>query len=140
MEPNMKVCKNLVACVTVVLALAVMASLAAAGSYDGSRSFLCAVTTIMECDSSGQCERHIPDDANSPKFMRVDVAGKTVTDEANKLSLVKSVTHLDGELILQGGENGRGWSATIDEETGSMAVAVVDNNYTFSLFGTCIIP
>lgn len=136
----MKVWTNLVACVTVVVALALMAGLAAAGSYDGSRSFLCAVTTIMECDSSGQCERQISDDANSPKFIRVDVAGKTITDGANKLSVLKSVTHLDGELILQGGENGRGWSATIDEETGSMAVAVVDNNYTFSLFGACILP
>ena len=48
--------------------------------------------------------------------------------------------HVDGELILQGGENGRGWSATINEDSGRMAAALVDNDYTFSLFGGCTVP
>jgi len=123
-----------------LLALAATAGLAAAGPYDGSRPFLCAVTTIMECDASGQCERQIPDGVNSPTFIRVDVAAQTVSAGANKKSQLKSVTRLDGELILQGGENGRGWSATVDQETGRMAAAIVDNDYTFSLFGACTIP
>jgi hypothetical protein len=29
---------------------------------------------------------------------------------------------------------------TIDEDTGRMAVAIVDNDYTFSLFGVCTLP
>jgi hypothetical protein len=37
-----------------------------------------------------------------------------------------------------GGNAGRG--ATIDEETGGMAVGIVDNDYTFSLFGACTLP
>ncbi len=68
------------------------------------------------------------------------MAGQTVTTGAARKSPLKSVTRLDGQLILQGGENGRGWSATIDEETGRMAIAIVDNDYTFSLFGACTIP
>jgi hypothetical protein len=127
------------ACSILMAALAGTSGLAAAGPYDGSRPFLCAVATIMECDASGQCERHIADGVDSPTFIRIDVAGQTVTAGA-KRSPLRSVTRLDGELILQGGENGRGWSATIDEETGRMAAAVVDNDYTFSLFGACTIP
>jgi hypothetical protein len=68
------------------------------------------------------------------------VAGQTVTTGTARKSALKSVTHLDGHLILQGGENGRGWSMTIDEDTGRMAVAIVDNDYTFSLFGACTLP
>jgi len=125
---------------TLITALAGTAGLAAAGSFDGSRPFLCAVTTIMECDAAGQCERQIPDGVNSPKFIRVDLAAQAVSADAGKKSQLKSMAHVDGELILQGSENGRGWSATVDEETGRMAAAVVDNDYTFSLFGSCTIP
>jgi hypothetical protein len=94
----------------------------------------------MECDADGRCERHLPDGADSPKFIRVDVAAKAVSADGNKKSVLKSVARVDGELILQGSENGRGWSATVDEETGAMAAAVIEQDYTFSLFGTCTIP
>ena len=114
--------------------------LAWAGPMDGSRPFLCAVTAIMECAASGTCERHVADDATAPAILKVDVAGQTVATGAARTSPIRSVTRLDGQLILQGGENGRGWSATVDEDTGRMAVAIVDNDYTFSLFGACALP
>jgi hypothetical protein len=128
-------------CAILMTALAGTPGLAAAGLYDGSRPFLCAVTAILECAAaSGQCEPHIADDATAPAIIKFDVAGQTVTTGAARKSPLSSVKHIDGQLILQGSENGRGWSATIDEETGRMAVAIVDNDYTFSLFGTCTIP
>jgi hypothetical protein len=126
---------------TLFAALAWTAGLAAAaGPFDGSRPFLCAVTTIVECDAAGQCERQIPDGVNTLKFIRVDLAAQAVSADAGKKSQLKSVAHVDGELILQGSENGRGWSATVDEATGRMAAAVIDNEFTFSIFGTCTIP
>ncbi len=121
-------------------ALAGTSGLAWAGPIDGSRPFLCAVTAIMECAATGTCERHIADDPTAPSILKFDVAGQTVTTGTARKSPIKSVTHLDGQLIMQGNENGRGWSATIDEETGGMAVAIVDNDYTFSLFGACTLP
>jgi hypothetical protein len=127
--------------VTLIAALAGTAGrAAAAGPYDGSRPLLCAVTTIMECDASGQCERQIPDGVTSPRFVRVDVAAQAIVADTTRKSQIKSVARVDGELIVQGSENGRGWSATIDEQTGRMAAAVVDNDHTFSLFGGCTIP
>lgn len=72
-------------------------------------------------------------------FIRIDVGARTVT-AANRRTTLGSATRLDGQLILQGGENGRGWSATVEEETGRMAAAIVDNDHTFSLFGGCTIP
>ena len=120
-------------------ALAGSAGWVAAATFDGSRPFLCAVATVMECDASGQCERHLNDGGNALTFIRIDVPGQTITAGAKKTS-VRQVLHVDGDLILQGGENGRGWSATIDEESGRMAAAVVDNDHTFSIFGGCTIP
>jgi hypothetical protein len=124
----------LLACLSLVAAPAV------AGPYDGSRPFLCAVATVMECDGSGQCERHINDASSVPTFIRIDVGAQTVTAGASRRTTLRSATRLDGQLILQGGENGRGWSATIEEETGRMAAAIVDNDYIFSIFGGCTIP
>ena len=131
---------KLFVCSILVSALVGAPGLAAAGPYDGSRPLLCGVTAILECAASGQCERHIADDESAPAVLRFDVAGQTVTTGAARRSPLKSVARLDGQLILQGGENGRGWSATIHEDSGRMAVAIVDNDYTFSLFGACSLP
>ena len=112
----------------------------AAGPYDGSRPLLCAVASVMECDDQGKCERHLKDDhEHSITFLRIDVGAKTVK-AGDRTATVKAVSNIDGKLILQGGENGRGWSATIEENTGRMAAAVGDDDYTFSIFGGCTLP
>jgi hypothetical protein len=110
-----------------------------AGQFDGSKPFLCAMTTILECDGSGRCERRTHEDASAPTFLRFDVASRVLTAGANRRTTFQS-TRLDGRLILQGGENGRGWSATINEESGQLAAAVVDDDFTFSIFGACTMP
>jgi len=110
-----------------------------AGQFDGSKPFLCAMTTIMECDSSGQCERRTHEAASAPMFLRVDVGTQVLTAGPNRKTTFQS-KRLDGRLILQGGENGRGWSATINEESGQLAAAVVDDDFTFSIFGACTMP
>src|SRR5262249_29594851 len=120
MEHIMKPWSMPLASALLIATLVAPARLAAAGSYDGSRPFLCAVDMIMECDSSGRCERHLPD-ASAPRFIRVDVAGKTMTSETNRRSPLVNTMRVDGELILQGGENRRSWSATINEDSGRMA-------------------
>jgi hypothetical protein len=110
-----------------------------AGDFDGSKPFLCAMTTIMECDNSGQCERQTHDSSSTPTFIRIDGRSQVLSAGANRKTTFRS-TRLEGRLILQGGENGRGWSATIDENSGQMAAAVVDNDFTFSIFGACTMP
>jgi len=114
---------------------------AMAANYDGSKPLICAVSTIMECDA-GQCDRYAPPDtpAGAPAFFKIDVPGKVVTASAGRKSPLITNMHINGRLVIQGGENGRGWSATIDEDTGVMSAAVVDEDHTFSLFGACTTP
>ena len=47
------------------------------------------------------------------------------------------MSRLDGKLVLYGGENGRGWAATVAEDTGRMSAGIVTDEYAFTLFGTC---
>jgi hypothetical protein len=128
-----------------VFALSVGPSMAAAANLDGSRPMLCAVNTIMECDGSGQCHRLSSDKhPDFPSFLRVNVAERTITDSGgaapSRTSAITAVTRLDGRLILHGGENGRGWAATIAENSGHMSAGIVADEYAFTLFGACTTP
>jgi hypothetical protein len=115
----------------------------ASAAMDGSTPLICAVTTVMECDASGQCDRqNAARHPDFPALLRINVPAKTITlgtADARK-SEIKSVTRLDGRLILHGGENGRGWAATIGEDSGRMAAGIVADDFTFNLFGTCTTP
>jgi len=114
---------------------------ALAANFDGTKPLICAITTIMECDA-GQCDRYAPEGATvgAPSFIKIDVTTKVVTASLGRKSALGTTTHTDGRLVLQGGENGRGWSATIDEDSGEMSASVVDKDHTFSLFGACTTP
>jgi hypothetical protein len=126
-----------------VLGASVAAPRAGSAALDGSAPLLCAINTIMECDGTGQCHRHTADQhPDFPSFLRVNVRQGTITDGDNsgRKTEIKSSTRLDGRLILHGGENGRGWSAAIAEDTGRMTAGVVAADFAFALFGACTSP
>jgi hypothetical protein len=50
------------------------------------------------------------------------------------------VARIDGRLILTGGEHGRGWAATVAEESGRMSAGIVTDTFAFNMFGACTTP
>jgi hypothetical protein len=127
----------------VALSLAVAMPGAASAALDGSVPLLCAITTIMECDDTGHCQRHTTQQhPDFPPFLRINVREGMITggDNSGRKTEIKSSTRLDGRLMLYGGENGRGWAATIAEDTGRMTAGVVASDFTFNLFGACTTP
>jgi hypothetical protein len=115
----------------------------AAGKYDGSKPMLCAVTAVSECTKDGNCERSAPQEGNNlPGFVRVDVAGKLLSDNdgSGRKTEIKSVAILDNQLMLQGGENGKAWSIVIASDTGAFGSSVVENDGLFAIFGRCTLP
>ena len=104
-----------------------------------ARPLLCAMTTVLECDETATCTRRTAESAALPPIVLVDPEQRTVSAVgSNARAPIMSATQHDGRLIVHGGEAGRGWSATITEATGKMAVAVVDDDVTFSIFGMCV--
>jgi hypothetical protein len=136
--------RRLTALAVGLAALSVFAPPVASATLDGSKPLLCAVSTIMECDGTGQCHRHTASQhPDFPSFLRINVDTKRITDgtrSGGRTTEIRSASRLDGRLILQGGENGRGWSATIAEESGKMSAGVVADDFTFALFGACTNP
>jgi hypothetical protein len=53
-------------------------------------------------------------------------------------SAIKNQQQLDGTLILQGTENGRGWSMAINEKSGEMTLTVSGDQVGFVVFGACM--
>jgi len=48
--------------------------------------------------------------------------------------------HLNGLLILQGTENGKAWSMSVNEESGKAVLSAVGEDVAFVVFGACVLP
>ena len=51
------------------------------------------------------------------------------------MSAIKSIEHIDGKMIMQGSENGRGWTIVVSEKTGKMSATISDDQVGFVIFG-----
>jgi hypothetical protein len=116
-------------------------SLAAAADFDGSRDLLCVPTDAIQCEGAGDCKRVAIEEVNLPRFVNVEFKQKrlrgTVLGGEEQTTVIGNVKSANGRSILQGAENGRGWSMTIDHVTGDMSVAIAGDDIGFILFGVC---
>ena len=126
-----------------ILGLAV-SSAAAAADFDGSRNLLCVATDATQCEGAGDCGRVAVEEINLPRFVNVEFKQKrlrgTMLGGEEQTTEIQNVQNPGGRVILQGAENGRGWSMTIDPITGDMSVAIAGDDIGFILFGVCTVP
>ena len=62
------------------------------------------------------------------------------SEETGRLSPIHRVEHVDGSLIVQGGQTGRAWSLTIAEDTGKLLATISAEGAGFVIFGACTLP
>ncbi len=123
------------------LGLAV-SSAAAAGDFDGSRNLLCVPTDAIQCEGAGYCGRVGVEEVSFPRFMHVEFKQKrlrgTVLGGEEQTTAIQNVQNFGGRTtLLQGAENDRGWSLSIDQTTGDMSAAIVGDDIGYILFGVC---
>jgi hypothetical protein len=115
-----------------------------AGNFDGTKPFLCAVLDVHECIVNNDCKQVTLQSVNCPRFLNVDVKKKMITGTMEDLNVrkvaIKTVHRLDGNLILQGMQEGRAWSMVIAEKTGKMTLSVSGKDVGFVFFGECLAP
>jgi hypothetical protein len=113
----------------------------AASKFDGSVPMLCVPTVVTECGAEGDCRRGTAASVNLPEFLKVDLkAMKVYAEDTGRESPIRNLEHLNGTLIIQGGQNGRGWTMTITEETGKMSSTISTEGEGFIIFGACTVP
>ena len=114
----------------------------------GSVPLLCAVIDIKECVRGQECLDVLPEEINSPQFIRVDPAkgllSSTQVGGESRTSEVEHMERLNGKLMLQGVEpsssvdaDGVGWTLSIDESDGRMVGTASGSSVGFVIFGAC---
>jgi hypothetical protein len=114
--------------------------LSAAG-FDGSEPLLCAVIKAVECDVERGCQEASVEDMNLPRFIKVDLDKNKISgkkeDGSKRETNIKVIEQVDNKLIMQGSEQGRGWSIVIGKDTGKMSATVSADEVGFVVFGAC---
>ena len=126
-----------------ILALSMtVPAVASAADFDGSKDLVCATLRTVECGTKDACLVGTAADSNVPQFFHLRFSEKSLQatrpDGSEIDTKFGDTVRNEGNLIIQGQENGRGWSASISEETGRIVVAVAGDDVAFSFFGACI--
>ena len=123
------------------LALSIMAFGAAADDFDGSRPLLCASLEAHDCGAGGDCLRGTAESIDAPRFIRLDFEQKVARakrpDGEERTTTIDIVRNDQGKLILQGAQRGLGWSMSITQESGEMALTAAGDRVVYVIFGAC---
>lgn len=126
-----------------VVTLGMVFGTAAATAEDltGAEKILCAGVQATYCDTSGSCEIGMPWTWNMPHFVEIHLDEQMMrTTEAAprpRQTPIRTMERADGEIYVQGIENGRAFSIVIDEVSGVASIAIAADGLTVSVFGAC---
>ena len=114
---------------------------ASAADLDGSSNLVCAAVDVIGCANGPGCREGSAKEYGLPQFMFVDFKKQQIhaTDETglDVVSEIKSSEITEQQIILQGIENHRGWSVTIDKANGELTVVSSGSGASFMVFGAC---
>ena len=113
-------------------------SIVAASDFDGSKSLICAIVEVLDCDVYNECARVNANAVNLPDIFRMDIKKKEMVG-ADRATKIQHVTHNEEDIILQGtSDYGRAWSVVLSQSTGKYTGAVAANDFGFLIFGSCL--
>lgn len=125
------------------LAAGVLCGSAWADDLTGIDKFVCSAGSVSVCCDDGQCASGTAAEVGVPQFIEVDTVQRRVNStkasKLNRTSPIDNVKRANGQIVLQGIENGRAYSLAIDEKTGwlSAAIAVEEAGCGITAFGWC---
>lgn len=131
------------------VALASALSMNAALADSDNRQILCSTVNVTECRDDSGCETQSVLSSDTPNFLRLDLAKKSVETvwQGGRVesTTVTNVAHSDGLLIMQGleaakpGERGAiGWTMSLDNNNGRLVVSASGQGVGYTLFGSCL--
>lgn len=123
-------------------AAALLATGASAEGLDGSRNMVCAAINVVACGEGPSCVQGTARNFELPEFLFVDMKAKVVRATAESPykavdSPIKNSETNGSQFILQGIENGHGWSISIDRASGRMTTSLSGELVSYMIFGAC---
>ena len=106
-----------------------------------SSKLVCSSIDVIACKDGRHCADGSSQSFELPEFMFINFKDKTVRaknhDGNNYVSPIKNFEITKSQLIIQGIENHRGWSAAIDRKTGRLTISSVGDEVSIMIFGAC---
>jgi hypothetical protein len=126
----------------VAMVLGLSSGAANAAGLDGTRNLVCAAMEVVACAGGVGCIEGSARAFDLPEFMFVDVKEKVVHahtegDPRKVVSPIRVAEKTKTQLVMQGIENGHGWSMSIDQTSGRMTTTVAGESASFMIFGAC---
>jgi hypothetical protein len=133
---------NRIPSLLLILGMAWLPLSAAADPFDGSKPLICSLDDSVDCeDDENYCNLGDATNVNLPALIRLDFKKKRVQPlgaaSESEGAAIRNVVKEDGRLILQGAQNGRGWSLVITRDVGAATVAIAGGAHGFLIFGNC---
>jgi len=113
-----------------------VAGLASAGDFDGSKLLICAPVEAIDCAPGEMCKKGAPADVGVPAFIRIDIA-KMVVIGPKRTTPIVSIEKSEQQILLQGTELGSAWTLALDQVSGELSGSLVNREEVFVLFGSC---
>ncbi len=117
---------------------ALLSADASAEGLDASQPLTCDLTEATQCDGSAKCGPVAFEQIDLPPVIQVDFAEKRINSEdGQRRSPIASVETRDAVLLLQGHQDGRGWTLVIERATGALSAALADAEGGLMVTGAC---
>lgn len=101
----------------------------------------CAVIDTFECSSGQACRSGLPEDINFPRIVKIDFKKKIIIDdqfgESIRTTMIDKLQEVKGKLILNGTQEGMGWTMVINQTSGDLTLSATDDQFGFIVFGAC---
>lgn len=102
----------------------------------------CAIMETINCGPGIGCETGRAAKVNLPDFILIDLPGGQVTgnrpDGTDLATQIERVEKTNGATVIQGGEEGLGWTILLNAESGHMTFSGSKDDVGFLIFGACI--
>ena len=117
---------------------------AEAAGLEGSENLICAAIDTMHCQGSSDCIQGSAQEINIPLFFHLDtkemVVRRDTGEGTERTSKIDDLKRENGQILLQGIEDGLGWTLLINEASGNMTLTASGNDEAFVVFGACTTP
>ncbi len=124
----------------VMSALLAVALITPVAAEQWAGPLVCVPSEELECVSHEKCRSDVIESLHLPQFIKVDFAAKEMSgtwEGQQETATIGNSQRSGGRVILQGIQQGRGWSMVIVEETGRMTFSFAGDDVAFIVFGPC---
>jgi len=121
--------------------IALTALLGSTSAIAAGKDVMCATVEVTECISGYECVETTSTSMAIPPFLRINFEQRSISGtRGNGEDLSAEILHLhrtDEGVLLQGVDQGLGWTMTLSEQDGSMSLAISGDLVGYMIFGNC---